>query len=91
MRVVAGNGLRKAITLAALRDNWNAPPRYLKGRKKVSTGAAQFRLLTPNNLSFPGVDGQALLAALAQIISLILGSACTSRAGPHGAPQQLCA
>jgi cysteine desulfurase len=72
----AGQSGAEAIRIAALRDKLEAGLLTIEGAKV--NGSRQFRLPHTTNISFPGVDGQALLAALAKDIALSSGSACTS-------------
>ena len=88
LNVPAIVGLGKACELCALEMNTEAA-RISKLRDRLETGllgiegarvngSRQYRLPQTTNLSFPGVDGEALLAGLGKDIALSSGSACTS-------------
>lgn len=66
----------EANRIAKLRDKLEGGLLAVEGARV--NGSRQFRLPHTTNISFPGVDGQALLAALAKDIALSSGSACTS-------------
>jgi len=66
----------EAKRIAGLRDKLEGGLLGVESAKV--NGSRQFRLPHTTNISFPGVDGQALLAALAKDIALSSGSACTS-------------
>ncbi|HVS94957.1 MAG TPA: IscS subfamily cysteine desulfurase [Puia sp.] len=65
-----------AIRLAALRDRLERGLLRIPGASV--NGSRENRLPHTTNISFSGVDGEALLAALAKDIALSSGSACTS-------------
>ncbi|HEY4108452.1 IscS subfamily cysteine desulfurase [Puia sp.] len=66
----------EATRIAQLRDRLEAGLLKIKGAK--ANGSRQFRLPHTTNISFPRVDGQALLAGLGKDVALSSGSACTS-------------
>jgi cysteine desulfurase len=66
------NGLRTVV----LRDRLEQGLQALEGAK--INGSRQHRLPQVTNISFPGVDGDALLAGLGKNVALSSGSACTS-------------
>jgi cysteine desulfurase len=67
-----GDGIR----VAALRDRLEEGLLHIEGSQ--INGSRRHRLPQTTNISFRGVDGEALLAALGKDIALSSGSACTS-------------
>jgi cysteine desulfurase len=59
-----------------LRDKLEQGLLALEGAKV--NGSRHYRLPLVTNISFPGVDGDALLAGLGKNVALSSGSACTS-------------
>jgi len=66
----------EAARAAKLRDRLEAGLLAIDGARV--NGSRTFRLPHTTNLSFPGVDGEALLAGLGKDVALSSGSACTS-------------
>jgi cysteine desulfurase len=66
----------EAQKLARLRDRLEEALLDIDGAQV--NGDRQFRLPHTTNVSFPGVDGEALLAGLGKDVALSSGSACTS-------------
>jgi cysteine desulfurase len=64
------------LRTAELRDKLEQGLQALEGAK--INGSRQHRLPQVTNISFPGVDGDALLAGLGKNVALSSGSACTS-------------
>jgi len=67
---------QEAARIGRLRDQLETGLLAIEGAKV--NGSRQFRLPHTTNLSFPGVDGEALLAGLGKDVALSSGSACTS-------------
>jgi len=67
---------QEAARIAQLRDWLETGLLAIEGAKL--NGSRQFRLPHTTNISFPGVDGEALLAGLGKDVALSSGSACTS-------------
>ena len=65
-----------AARVAPLRDRLETGLLAIDGARV--NGSRQFRLPHTTNISFPGVDGEALLAGLGKDVALSSGSACTS-------------
>jgi cysteine desulfurase len=74
IRVVAGSN--EVSRVAALRDRLEQGLLRIEGAKV--NGSRVHRLPQVTNISFPYVDGEALLAGLGKDIALSSGSACTS-------------
>jgi cysteine desulfurase len=72
---MTGRGIAGLRTLV-LRDRLEQGLQALEGAK--INGSRQHRLPQVTNISFPGVDGDALLAGLGKNVALSSGSACTS-------------
>ena len=66
----------ESLRLAALRDRLEQGLLRLDGARV--NGSREYRLPHTTNISFSGVDGQALLAGLGKDVALSSGSACTS-------------
>lgn len=66
----------EAARVAKLRDRLEKGLLTIEGARV--NGSRQFRLPHTTNISFPGVDGEALLAGLGKDVALSSGSACTS-------------
>jgi cysteine desulfurase len=65
-----------ALRIGALRDRLEQGLLAIEGSRV--NGSRRYRLPHTTNISFRGVDGEALLAALGKDIALSSGSACTS-------------
>ena len=65
-----------ATRIAGLRDRLEAGLLAIEGARV--NGSRESRLPHTTNISFPGVDGEALLAGLGKDVALSSGSACTS-------------
>jgi len=68
--------IAEAARVARLRDRLETGLLAIDGARV--NGSREFRLPHTTNLSFPGVDGEALLAGLGKDVALSSGSACTS-------------
>ena len=68
--------IAEAARVAKLRDRLETGLLAIDGARV--NGSREFRLPHTTNLSFPGVDGEALLAGLGKDVALSSGSACTS-------------
>ena len=66
----------EAARVAKLRDRLEKGLLAIEGARV--NGSREFRLPHTTNISFPGVDGEALLAGLGKDVALSSGSACTS-------------
>lgn len=66
----------EAARVSILRDRLESGLLAIEGARV--NGSRLFRLPHTTNISFPGLDGEALLAALGKDIALSSGSACTS-------------
>jgi cysteine desulfurase len=66
----------EAARVAVLRNRLEAGLLVIEGARV--NGSREFRLPHTTNISFPGVDGEALLADLGKDVALSSGSACTS-------------
>lgn len=66
----------EALRVSALRDRLEQGLLRLDGARV--NGSREYRLPHTTNISFGGVDGQALLAGLGKDVALSSGSACTS-------------
>ncbi|GGB14358.1 IscS subfamily cysteine desulfurase [Puia dinghuensis] len=66
----------EAPKVAALRDRLETGLLAIEGARV--NGSREHRLPQVTNISFPGVDGEALLAGLGKDVALSSGSACTS-------------
>jgi cysteine desulfurase len=64
------------LRLAPMRDRLEQALLRLDGARV--NGSRVYRLSATTNMSFAGIDGEALLAALAKDVALSSGSACTS-------------
>ena len=74
---IAGSEMvTEAIRVARLRDRLESGLLAIEGARV--NGSRESRLPHTTNLSFPGVDGEALLAGLGKDVALSSGSACTS-------------
>jgi cysteine desulfurase len=67
---------KEALRIAALRDRLEQGLLQIEGSQV--NGSRRHRLPHTTNISFGGLDGEALLAALGKDIALSSGSACTS-------------
>jgi cysteine desulfurase len=72
----AGAGWDEMSRVAALRDRLERGLLTIRGARV--NGSREHRLPQVTNISFPFVDGEALLAGLGKDIALSSGSACTS-------------
>ena len=72
----AGGASAESMRLGALRDRLEQGLLRIDGAKV--NGSREHRLPHTTNISFSGVDGQALLAGLGKDVALSSGSACTS-------------
>lgn len=72
----AAEMVREAERIALLRDRLEAGLLQIEGARV--NGSREHRLPQVTNISFPGVDGEALLAGLGKDVALSSGSACTS-------------
>ena len=68
--------IAETARVAKLRDRLETGLLAIDGARV--NGSREFRLPHTTNLSFPGVDGEALLAGLGKDVALSSGSACTS-------------
>jgi cysteine desulfurase len=68
--------LSESLQISTLRDRLEAGLLTIEGARV--NGSREFRLPHTTNISFPGVDGEALLAGLGKDVALSSGSACTS-------------
>jgi cysteine desulfurase len=68
--------ITEARRVARLRDKLETGLLTIEGARV--NGSRTFRLPHTTNISFPGVDGEALLAGLGKDVALSSGSACTS-------------
>jgi cysteine desulfurase len=66
----------EATRVAQLRDRLESGLLQIEGARV--NGSREHRLPQVTNISFPGVDGEALLAGLGKNVALSSGSACTS-------------
>lgn len=71
-----GEMVMEAERIALLRDRLEAGLLQIEGARV--NGSREHRLPQVTNISFPGVDGEALLAGLGKDVALSSGSACTS-------------